>query len=419
MQNRIGLRNPGAAAAAAFLASVAGELPPTWGVSLAASPGVDDLDLMAQEIAEAAGAFERAFGGHPRSPAWFTLNLSCPNTEDDPHGRQTEALARRLADALRSSVRAPVWAKVGPDLSDDQLAGLVSALTAAGVRAIVATNTVARPAPEGRGHGGAQRGTACGRWPSARWPGCGRSWRDASGAPDIVACGGILEGADLRAFMAAGARAAMIYSALVFRGPLAAALILREAERARRCLSVRCPSRRPMGRRARTWPGPSWRRGPSPSARTTPVTFRSGPALAGLRGQPAPHLPSRRLAGRGRGPGRAGPLAEAAIGGRGRRGERRHPAQLGRRLRHRAALGVRAQGGQGPRPGAPHRGRRGGRPADGPRGGHGHDGRLQPLCGGGAARRPVPRSEPAWPSSPTASRRPCGPSRRPRSGSRS
>jgi dihydroorotate dehydrogenase len=232
MQNRIGLRNPGAAAAAAFLASVAGELPPTWGVSLAASPGVDDLDLMAREIAEAAGAFERAFGGHPRSPAWFTLNLSCPNTEDDPHGRQTEVLARRLADALRGSVRAPVWAKVGPDLSDDQLAGLVSALTAAGIRAIVATNTVARPAPGGEvtaGLSGAPlRPLALGTVARLQ-----SILGGVSGAPDIVACGGILEGVDLRAFTAAGARAAMIYSALVFRGPLAAALILREADRAR------------------------------------------------------------------------------------------------------------------------------------------------------------------------------------------
>jgi dihydroorotate dehydrogenase len=231
MQNRVGLRNPGAAAAATFLASVAGEMPPSWGVSLAASPGVEDLDLMAQEIAEAAGAFESAFQGRPRPPSWFTLNLSCPNTETDPHGRQTEALARRLADALRGSVRVPVWAKVGPDLSDDQLVGLVSALTDAGVRAIVATNTVARPVPAGQvtaGLSGAPlRPLALGTVARLQ-----TLLESVSGAPDIVACGGILHGADLRAFMAAGARAAMIYSALVFRGPLAAALILREAERA-------------------------------------------------------------------------------------------------------------------------------------------------------------------------------------------
>jgi dihydroorotate dehydrogenase len=53
----------------------------------------------------------------------------------------------------------------------------------------------------------------------------------AAEALDIVAGGGILDGADLRAFRSAGARAAMLYSALVFRGPLAAAHILQEAGR--------------------------------------------------------------------------------------------------------------------------------------------------------------------------------------------
>ena len=48
---------------------------------------------------------------------------------------------------------------------------------------------------------------------------------------DIVGSGGVLEGRDLTAFLDAGAKAAMLYSALVFRGPLAPALILREAGR--------------------------------------------------------------------------------------------------------------------------------------------------------------------------------------------
>ena len=54
---------------------------------------------------------------------------------------------------------------------------------------------------------------------------------DVSGLPlDIVGGGGILGGGDLLAFRAAGARAVMLYTAMVLRGPLAAALILREAE---------------------------------------------------------------------------------------------------------------------------------------------------------------------------------------------
>jgi dihydroorotate dehydrogenase len=226
MHNRVGLRNPGAEAAAVFLGSRP-RLPGTWGVSLAVSPGVEDAGLAEREMREAGAAFAQAFEGRPDGPAWYTLNLSCPNTEDDPQGRQTEALARRLCAALRETVPTPLWVKVGPDLSTRQLAGLVSAFRDCAVGAIVATNTVPRAAPGGGSaglSGAALRPMALDTVRRLR-----TIIGDGPGAPDIVACGGILEGRDLRAFQVAGARAAMLYSALVWRGPLAAAHILREA----------------------------------------------------------------------------------------------------------------------------------------------------------------------------------------------
>jgi len=228
MQNRVGLRNPGALAAAEHLRSRSSSLPPTWGVNLAPSPGVDDVARAADEIAEAASAFERAFQGLAHRPSWYTLNLSCPNTDDDPHGRQSGALALRLGSALRETVSAPVWAKVGPDLSDDQLRQLVAAFADCGIRAVIATNTVARPSPDG----GALAGVSGAALRPMALDTVARLHEIITGQAaglDIVGCGGILDGADLRAFRAAGARAAMIYSALVFRGPLAAALILHEA----------------------------------------------------------------------------------------------------------------------------------------------------------------------------------------------
>jgi dihydroorotate dehydrogenase len=93
----------------------------------------------------------------------------------------------------------------------------------------VATNTWARPAPRAGGTAGASGAML--RPMALDTVSRLHALIERSGAAlDIVACGGILSGADLLAFEAAGARAAMIYSALVFRGPLAAALILREAD---------------------------------------------------------------------------------------------------------------------------------------------------------------------------------------------
>jgi dihydroorotate dehydrogenase len=229
-QNRVGLRNPGAAAAAAFLAARRSKLPAVWGVSLAASPGMDDPDDSAIQLREAATCFGRAFASPGSGPTWYTLNLSCPNTEDDPGGLQTASLARRLASTVADVVSAPLWVKVGPDLSTTQYDVLVDALSEAGARAVVATNTLARPAPTGSMTAGLG-GAALRPYALAAVARLAESIDRRGATLDVVGSGGILEGAHLRAFVDAGAKAAMVYSALVFRGPLAAALILREAAR--------------------------------------------------------------------------------------------------------------------------------------------------------------------------------------------
>ena len=229
MQNRVGLRNPGARAAAAHLARHAADLPPTWGLNLAVSPGVTDPARSRDEVVEAARFFTDAFAGLEAGPAWLTLNLSCPNTEDDPRGNQSAELARELCGALVEAVDVPLWVKIGPDLSDGQLTAVVDAFGETGVRAVVATNTLAQPAPDG--HGSA--GVSGARLRPSALDAVMRLNRtiDVSGLSlDIVGGGGILDGADLLAFRGAGARAAMLYTAMVLRGPLAAALILREAE---------------------------------------------------------------------------------------------------------------------------------------------------------------------------------------------
>jgi len=122
----------------------------------------------------------------------------------------------------------PRWVKIGPDLSDPQLRALVEALAETGVRAVVATNTLAAPDPDGTG----EAGVSGARLRPHALDTVVRLKRaiDDTGVPlDIVASGGILNGADLRAYRDAGAVAGMVYTALVLRGPLAGALIQREA----------------------------------------------------------------------------------------------------------------------------------------------------------------------------------------------
>ncbi len=226
LQNRVGLKNPGARAAALFLGMRKELLPSELGINIAVSPGVQDIGQQEREVVESL----EFFLDEGLLPAWFTLNLSCPNTEDDPLGHQLEAETRRLCGAFinclaQRSLAIPLWVKISPGLSAEQYHALVRIFADVGVKAVVATNTLPEPSPEdpaqiaGLGGGGLFESTldavAHLREEIIR----------SNAAIDIVACGGILDGASFQAYRDLGVKAAQYWSALVYRGPLAAALI--------------------------------------------------------------------------------------------------------------------------------------------------------------------------------------------------
>ncbi len=224
-QNRVGLKNPGARAAAAFLARNAGHLPRVYGVNIAVSPGVEDLNQGEREIREAL----RFFLDFGVVPAWFTLNLSCPNTEDDPGANQTAELARRYCAAAVAEIgsRAPLWVKLSPALAPEQYDSLMQAAVETGVQAIIATNTLAQPTPD---NPNISAGMAGGRLYESAVEAVThllRAQAHAGYTIDVVACGGILTGENFAAF---GTPAGQYWSALIYRGALAAALIEREYE---------------------------------------------------------------------------------------------------------------------------------------------------------------------------------------------
>ena len=225
-QNRVGLRNPGARAAAIFLGERRHKLPGEFGINIAVSPGVDDIERQTGDVLEALSFFLDA-GVHP---SWFTLNLSCPNTEDDPQGHQLEAETRQLCGALVERLQAlnleiPLWVKISPGLATEQYRALMRVFDEVGVRAVIATNTLAQPSPDGRalpaGVGGGELFPVA--LEAVRQLLAEKKRRDY--AVDVIACGGILDGASLREYESLGVKAAQYWSALVYRGPFAAAII--------------------------------------------------------------------------------------------------------------------------------------------------------------------------------------------------
>ena len=289
-QNRVGLRNPGARAAAAFLGARRAALPRQYGINIAVSPGVTDPARQTEEVLASLEAFVAA----GVIPTWFTLNLSCPNTEDDPRGHQTADETRAICEAALALLRhhqayerpietgylvagapyppapspmlrggkgsrlakllpsplvgegpgrggnpappsigriPPLWVKVGPDLGDDQYRALLRVFAETGVAAVVATNTLPLPAPDDpavmAGMGGGRLHAR-----AVEVAALLMAERAAHGYPvDVIASGGVQDGATLRAFAGLGINAMQYWTALVYRGPLASALLAYERER--------------------------------------------------------------------------------------------------------------------------------------------------------------------------------------------
>jgi dihydroorotate dehydrogenase len=236
-QNRVGLRNPGARAAAEFLAAHKNDLPSQFGINIAISPGVDDPDRQTEEVLAALAAFVK----RGVCPTWFTLNLSCPNTEDDPTGNQTADQARQLCRAAvdyliknrppGDRAEIPLWVKIGPTLSTEQYSGLMRVFAQTGVRAVVATNTLPMPSPP---DSSTMAGVGGGRLHDQALQAVATLMQEKAAhgyAVDVIGCGGVSDGLTYRDFTDLGVQAIQYWSALVYRGPLVAALIAHEAKR--------------------------------------------------------------------------------------------------------------------------------------------------------------------------------------------
>ncbi|MDX2075777.1 MAG: hypothetical protein SFZ02_05065 [bacterium] len=231
-QNRVGLKNPGAIGASAFLAQHKADLPAIFGINIAPSPGVDDPQQEKTEILEAISAFI----ARGVRPSWFTLNLSCPNTEDDPQSHQTESKTRDLCCAILDLLAyevggtIPLWVKISPTLSDDQYRILMRVFADEGVSAVIATNTIAMPSPDNpnvnAGVGGGNLHAH-----AVRVAGLLMAEKRAHGyAVDVVGCGGVQDPISYYAFQKTGVTAVQYWSGMIFKTPLMAAHILSELE---------------------------------------------------------------------------------------------------------------------------------------------------------------------------------------------
>ncbi|WP_338548833.1 quinone-dependent dihydroorotate dehydrogenase [Roseovarius phycicola] len=151
-----------------------------------------------------------------------TVNVSSPNTEKLRDLQGGAALRALLAGVMEvrdgMERRIPVFLKIAPDLSDDELAEVAGVAQETNVSAIIATNTTlsrdglqSAQAQEAGGLSGAplfERSTRV----------LARLSQLTEGKMPLVGVGGISSGQDAFQKVLAGASAVQLYSALVYEG---------------------------------------------------------------------------------------------------------------------------------------------------------------------------------------------------------
>ncbi len=159
---------------------------------------------------------------------YITVNISSPNTKN-LRGLQSAQSLAPLLGALkhrqreligRHQRRVPLFLKVAPDLEDEQILEIASAVNAHEIEGLIATNTTLdRSAVEGLTHADEAGGLSGAPLTSASTSVL-RRFREAL-LPEVVlvGVGGILSPFDGLAKRDAGADLVQVYSGLVYRGP--------------------------------------------------------------------------------------------------------------------------------------------------------------------------------------------------------
>ncbi|KPF84868.1 dihydroorotate dehydrogenase (quinone) [Brevundimonas sp. AAP58] len=152
---------------------------------------------------------------------YFTVNISSPNTPGlrALQGREAlDDLLGRVGEARTTP--APVFLKIAPDLTPDELAMIVEAALAHRIDALIVSNTTLdRPSSlrsRDRGEAGGLSGAPL---REKAHKALIHAAEAAKGRLPLIAVGGIDSGAEAYRRIRAGASAVQIYSALIYGGP--------------------------------------------------------------------------------------------------------------------------------------------------------------------------------------------------------
>jgi dihydroorotate dehydrogenase len=207
--NRMGFNNDGLDAFAARLA----RRPPgvVVGANLGANKDADD------RIADYETGLRRLGG----LADYLTVNVSSPNTPGLRGLQTVEALEPLLARIKAARpVDRPVFLKIAPDLSGEDIGRIVEASLAHGLDGLIVSNTTLdRPSSLTSTHAGEAGGLSGAPLQARAAMALAAAVEASAGRLPLIAVGGISDGAEAYARIRAGASAIQLYSALIFEGP--------------------------------------------------------------------------------------------------------------------------------------------------------------------------------------------------------
>ena len=182
----------------------------------------------ATPIEDATSDYLKCLDGVYPHADYITVNISSPNTKNLRALQSDEALdallsalvARREQLAREHGKHKPVFLKIAPDLTEEQVTVIANSLKAHGMDGVIATNTtISRDAVQGLQHA-EETGGLSGRPVFEASNAVIRQLRSALGSQfPIIGVGGILSGADAVEKIKAGADVVQIYTGLIYKGP--------------------------------------------------------------------------------------------------------------------------------------------------------------------------------------------------------
>ncbi len=160
--------------------------------------------------------------------SYVAVNISSPNTKNLRELQKDEALDALLAPLKSAQARladthgryVPLALKIAPDLEDEQITAIAERLRTHRIDAVIATNTtLSRQGVEGLPHAEETGGLSGAPLFSTATAVVEKLARALAGEIPIIGVGGIMNGTDACAKIAAGASLVQFYSGFIYRGP--------------------------------------------------------------------------------------------------------------------------------------------------------------------------------------------------------